>query len=370
MTEPHPFVAILTASRKLKSPTLEQVQAITPHIPDDVIAAKYDEILNGVAPVPEGLAAILSDLDDEQEAQAQQIWKDNGYRTLDASIPDNIRERVQEIGKAISDTKHRGWYFAVPGVHVDGAVYNFNLSWSAEHGSKLTGDYCSNLRVGQKTVPAFGAEAHAWQREHIDTGTWPVNPQLIDPTDGHGLRQPRWGWFCENPVKDPSRRVPDWSALKAGASPSPVKVGKGMQDGRPVRVAALAFVFKVAMGPNDRQTHHDGEAEEADCDLIIHSSQKLLWAEVKGANDHISGAPTTYCALCGDSLGTTGCCGYFYRDDQSDCGGGPPINKTAQALIEANGWTFESDPQLARDARKAYLAQQRAETEAWMAARS
>ena len=369
MTQPHPFVAILIASRKVLNPTLEQVQAVTPHIPDDVIAAKYDEIINGVAPVPEGVAAILSDLDDEQEAQAQQLWKDNGYRTLDASIPDDIRARVRAIGKAISDTKHRGWYFAVPGVHVDGAVYNFNLSWSADHGSKMTGDYCSNLRIGQKTVPDFGAEAHAWQREHIDPGTWPVDPQLIDPTAGHGLRQPRWGWFCANSVMDPSRRRPDHYAVKAGADPAPKPVAKGMQDGRPVHVAALAFVFKVGMGPNDRQTHSNGEAEEADCDLIIHSSQRLLWAEVKGANDRISGAPTTYCALCGDSIMPTGCgnCGYHYRDNQFDCGGGPAINKTAQALVEANGWSFEIDPQVARDARAAYLAKQQAEYDARVA---
>ena len=93
------------------------------------------------------------------------------------------------------------------------------------------------------------------------------------------------------------------------------------------------------------------EAEEEDCDLIIHSQQELLFAEVKGACRSHGACPTNYCACCGRSMHMTGCghCGYLYRDDAFDTGGGPPINPTAQALIEKFGWKFAEDPQLARD---------------------
>lgn len=304
------FASILADSRYIESPTIEQVLRITPHIPEETVRAEYERVTT--APV----------------------------------------------------TEYPTWYFAVPGVHVKGSYYRCSLRMLDYGGSGLWAlvlewNSCGNtlLRDGLSTT-AFSNEAHEWQKVHFGYS------KMIDPTTADG--RARWGWFCENWVKDPSRRVPDYF-LRGATDTTPKPVEHGMQPGRPVTVAGLAFVFEYGKGPSERRGHDRWDAEEADCDLIIHSQQTLLWAEVKGANTHISGAPTTYCACCGRSLHMTGCghCNYRYRDNQFDCGGGPPINIKAQALVEKFGWTFKEDPQIARDEATADYERRKLEVAQW-----
>jgi len=306
------FASVLAAGRYQKDPTLEQLQQLTPHIPDDEIEAKWSEVVLGRPVQPSAIAVIF---DDKPPAD-------------------------------VDPSKYRSWYFAVPGVHVRGSLYNFSLTRSPEDKIVLRGQHCDNLLTPRGGVlSAWAEEAHTWQKEHFGYD------QLLEPTDGDG--RPRWAWFQDNPVRDPSRRVPDYFTFKDGADPEPVEVEHGMQEGRPVPVCVLAYVFERGKDPNATQTHHDWKAVEDDADLIIHSSQALLWAEVKGANLSHGGCPTNYCALCGNSLHLTGCghCNYLYRDNQFDTGGGPPIGPKAQALVEKfSNWTFTEDPQLARDA--------------------
>lgn len=305
------FGSILADTRHIESPTIEQVLRLTPHIPEATVRAEYERVTT--APV----------------------------------------------------TEYPTWYFAVPGVHVKGSYYRYRLGMTSHGGSGLwvlvvSGDSCGNTFVRDGLSPtAFSTEAHEWQKAHFSYD------KMIDPLNSEG--RPRWGWFCENWVMDPSRRVPDYFERRNGADTTPKPVEHGMQPGRPVAVAGLAFVFEYGKGPNERQTHYRWDAEEADCDLIIHSQQKLLWMEVKGANRHISGAPTTYCACCGRSLHMTGCahCDYRYRDNQFDCGGGPPINIQGQALVEKFGWTFKEDPQIARDEATSDYERQREEVARW-----
>jgi len=320
------FASILGENRKVQDPTLEQVLAVTPHADPFEMEVAFTYVRDGrdaatalLARGPEGVAAIMAD-EDEPSWMASLILTET------------------------NDAEYRKVYFAVPGVHVRGAFYTFNLGYSPVSGLTLEGEHCNNsLAPKSSTEYQWQAEALAWQEANLDTA------RMIDPLDEDGT-SPRWGWFCSNGLRDPSRRVADWHARQKGASADPQPVEHGMQPGRPVTVAAVAFVFRQGMGPNPRQTHQ-WAAEEADCDMVIHSEQKLLWAEVKGANTSISGDPTTWCACCGNSLGATGCgvCDYRYRDNQFDCSGGPPINPTAQALVEKFGWTFKSDPQIARD---------------------
>jgi len=280
------FASVIINRSHLDKPTVEQVKQVTPHIPAEVVEAKYKEVAEG-APLT-------------------------------------------------------SWYFAVPGVHVRGAYYVFNLTLDSKGVLHLDGRYCSNSLLPSSHPSAYSQEAHEWQKANLDY------LGLLDPMS-HG--QPRWGWFCENAVRDPSRRVPDYGDIQRGADPRPKPVGKGLTPGRPVTVAGLAYVFRTGMGPNDRRSHHSYKAQAADRDLIIHGSQHLLWLEVKGANLHISGAPTTWCACCGRAMHMTGCavCDYRYHDNQFDCGGGPPIDEEAQALVEKFGWKFPNDPQIARD---------------------
>ncbi len=279
------FASVILNRSHFENPTLEQVKQVTPHIPGEIVEAKYQEVAEGGP---------------------------------DAS-----------------------WYFAVPGVHVQGAYYTFNLSRTSQGVLSLSGRYCRNSLLPDSHPSDYSQEAHAWQLANLDY------PGLLDPRDSEG--QPRWGWFCENSVSDPSRRWPDGYSKPRPANPT--AVGKGLTPGRPVMVAGLAFVFRKGMGPNDRQTHQNYKLQAADRDLIIHGSQHLLWSEVKGANNHISGAPTTWCACCGRSLGITGCgtCDLRYEDNAFDCGGGPPLDEAAQALVEKFGWKFPQDPQVARD---------------------
>ena len=282
------YSAVLIDGSHLEGPTVERVQQVAPHIPADAVEAKYREVVAG------GPGAY--------------------------------------------------WYFAVPGVYVRGAYYRFSLKHTPQGTLRLEGRHSShNSLLPEVFATEYSQEAHEWQKANLDY----VN--LLDPLNSQG--QPRWGWFSENFVRDPSRRVPDYFDLERGADPTPKPVAKGLTPGRPAWVAGLAFVFRQGMGPNDRQSHHRYKARADDRDLIIHSSQHLLWDEVKGANSHISGAPTTWCACCGRSMHMTGCtvCDYRYKDNHFDCGGGPPLDEEAQTLVEKFGWKFAQDPQVARD---------------------
>jgi len=270
------FASIIEDSRSLNSPTLDQVQLLTPHIDNDVVAAKFAEATEG------------------------------------------------------DDAK--SWYFAVPGVHVQGSVHVFSLS---RHKGTVTLRRAMGHNVlyrGGWSPNEYDDDAHTWQQANVDYD------RLINPLGEDG--RPRWCWFQSNPVKDPTRRVPDYFAIKRGADPSPKAVEPGRQDGRPVGICSIAFVYEYGKDPNSRQGQFD---KEADADLAIHSSQYLLWNEVKDATRSTGAAPTNWCAVCGNSLHMTGCahCGYFYRDNQFDPGGGPAIGPQAKALTEkVSNWTF------------------------------
>lgn len=292
------YATSLESWLRVDNPTIEQLLLLTPHIDDALVRGKFDWVVNGT---PEAIMAIF----DEEDAQPT---GNSGYRS---------------------------WNFAVPGLHVQGAHYTFCLLMSPDAKLTLRGPYSSNVlipRTGRFTDHA--QSAHEWQKANL------VYDSLLNPLGDDD--QPRWGWFQPNPVRDPSRRV----------SPGgPITVEKGMQEGRPVLVANIAYVYKKGMTPNERQ-HHQWRAIEDDADLIIHNSQKLLWVEVKGANSSQGGCPTNYCGLCGNALGLTGCgyCNYLYRDNHFDTGGGSPIGPKAQAIVEEfDNWTFTKDPQIARD---------------------
>ncbi len=255
---------------------------------------------------------------------------------------DCIRAGYEKVAEGVP-TEYPSFYFVVPGLHVQGGFHSFSLT-NNSNGFWLRRDTNGGGNVNLPEYPKQGADAViAWQKENLDYD------KLINPFDEAG--NARWGWFQANYLVDPSRRVPTYYELEAGASPEPVSVEHGMQKGRPVSICAVAFVFEKGKTPNETQTHQDFAAQEADCNLMIHSSQHLLWNEVKGANKSRGGCPTTWCALCGNSMHMTGCtrCDYRYRDNQFDCGGGPPINATAQALAEKlSDWTFPKDPEIAR----------------------
>lgn len=246
------------------------------------------------------------------------------------------------------------WYFDTPGIRVQGATHHVGLLHVKDRGLVLMGSGGANELVNPGRSPAYGHQlALEWQQQHVPEDT------LICPTivDNQGGTIPRWVWFQECPVQDPGKhqravyRNGDFKGYE------PCEYRDRTQDYvKPVTVTGLAYAYRI--GPN---TFHNNpiwqqtvewDAVEQCADQIIHSSDVILWNEVKAANRHQGACPTFYCARCGRALGLTGCsgCQLYFPDDQFRTGGGACIGPKAQALLEQHGHTFIVDPQVRRDA--------------------
>lgn len=279
--------------RHLKDPTLEQVQALCPHLPPGVVADHFATVAGG----------------------------------------------------------GDGWYFMTPGVRVLGAVYHISVTCHDGH-VVLSRSGTSNIMVQNGRTLSMGhQEALAWQTIHGPAEAL-LNPTVPGADSTFAL--PRWARFTDCYVQDPGkhRRTRYEKGHPVGAEPceyDPRGIGH-----RPTTVAAVALVQHTH--PNTFNNSEEGRAmvgwqrEDHYTDLIIHGSDVLLWEEVQGASV-AQGGGHYWCSRCGTAMGLTGCdqCHLYFPDDAFRTGGGPCISPRVQEIVEQHGHTFDHDPQTARD---------------------